>query len=66
MKEREHHIEIDELVLTGAPAQALIEAELLRALRDAGVTGAVGERIPASVAREVTRSVGNAVKGGGV
>ncbi|HEV3197098.1 MAG TPA: hypothetical protein VGZ73_04300 [Bryobacteraceae bacterium] len=65
MKRSETIIEIDELVLMGDPGSAAIEAALLRALREHGVGHALGQRdVSASLARDVSRSVGHAVDGG--
>jgi hypothetical protein len=63
---RVHTIEIDRLVLTGAPQRAAIEAAVLRALRGSGIEGAVGvpDAQPA-IANEVARSVSQTVRGGG-
>jgi hypothetical protein len=67
MKQADTIIDIETLVLTGNPADAAIEAEVARALRetDAGTLLARSKgEVP--IAREVTRSVAGAVKPGKV
>ena len=67
MKNLEHTIEIDRLVLTGRPEPAEIEAAVLRALRDTGLADATGEsKAGTRVAGEVTQAVQHAAKGRGV
>jgi hypothetical protein len=67
-KNREHVIEIDELVLTGSPRPAEIEAAVLRSLREARTGAALAESRAdvGQVAREVTRAATGSVKRGKV
>jgi len=62
MNTRPHVIEIEELVLTGNPRPPVIKSAVLRALRArGGAVDIVDPKAETAIAREVTRSVGNAV-----
>jgi hypothetical protein len=55
-------IEIEELLLTGNPELAAIESAVLRSLGARGIVGDIVEpKAEIAIAREVTRSVVNAV-----
>ena len=70
MSDRAHIIEIDSIVLTGVNTQhyrsltALIEAEVQRALRGAGLSSTGVGDSETRVVSEVTRSVVQSVEGG--